>query len=398
MVHTLRNVAALTFITLLVVTGRIDAYAYLAKKHDFLPRHPKVLFVVDVSATMNQECADTGRSRLSVALGALKQFVAAVPSPPLWQYPFLTSLVVAGDPRGPVLMVPLQIGTLGLFDPYYESLMVKRPFQPRASSVGEALEFCANMAVEAPGRTAVVVFTDGETCDRVSQLTAQALQHALGDELSVFGVFVGDAECGWGNLTQLCSATGGYVRSWRELLTKQAMRDFVWDILVQEVAFHYIEVFFREHSADLLPSEAGKLENVASFLQMIPQYELVIEGYSIPGLEAGQGRRLALQRAEVIKNALARAYGVNPQRIKARSMGSAYPRYKYDDPAANLQNAEAVVYLRLPLRNVPYDEKYLHTFGQPVSGRVFNDRERQSDEEWAWPASWPSRSRRQQQR
>ncbi|MGC8908160.1 MAG: OmpA family protein [Desulfomonilaceae bacterium] len=394
----LKNIAALTLIALLAGTGRMDAHAYLAKKHDFLPRHSKVLFVVDVSAMMNQECADTGRSRLSVALGALKQFVTVVPSPPLWQYPFMTSLVAAGDPKGPSLMVPLQIGTLGVFDPYYELLMAKRPFHPRVSSLGEALELCANMAVESPGRTAVVVFTDGETCDRVAQLTAQALKHELGDDFSVFGVFVGDAECGWKNLTKLCGATGGYVRSWRDVLSKEAMRDFVWDILVQEIAFHYIEVFFRENSADLLPSEAGKLADAAAFLQLIPPYELVIDGYSIPAVEARQGRRLALKRAEVIKSALARAYGVNAQRIKVRSMGSAYPRYKYDDPAANLQNAEAVVYLRLPLRNVPYDEKHLHTFGQPVTGRVFNDRERQSDEEWAWPASWPSRSVRQKQR
>ncbi len=387
-------IATLTLIAVLVAMNHSNAHAYLAKQHDFLPRHPKVLFVVDVSATMNQECADTGRSRRSIALDALKGFVAAVAAPPLWQYGFFTSLVIAGDPKGPALMVPLQIGHPSLFDPFYGLLMRERPFHPRASSLGDALEFCANMAVESPGKTAVVVFTDGETCDRVSELAAQALKHSLGDQFSVFGVFVGDAEFGWRNLTQLCKATGGYVRSWREVLSHKAMRDFVWDILVQEIAFHYIEVFFRANSADLLPSEAGKLGHVAGFLQMIPPYELVIDGHSIPGLEAGKSRRLALQRAEVIRNALARAYGVNAQRIKVRSMGSAYPRYRYDDPGENLRNAEAVVYLRLPLRNAPYDEKHLHTFGRPVNGLVFNGRERNSDEEWAWPASQPSRMRR----
>jgi len=379
-------ILALTAIS--IVASQVPAEAYLAKEHDFLPNYHKVFLVVDSSATMNQDCADTCLSRLSVAIHSLEQFYNAIPTPPLWQYPFLTSLVVAGNPGGPRILVPLQTGTPGLFEPYYKLLAADRAFHPRASCLGDALEFCAGMGAESFGKTAVVVFTDGETSGQVAQLTAQSLKQIRGDTFSVFGVFVGDSEDGLRNLFKLCKGTGGYVRSWREILNKKAIADFVRDILVREISFHYVEIFFRIDSADLLPSEAGKLENVAHFLQMIPSYDLIIDGYSIPGSEAAIGRRLALQRAEVVKKALVHTYKVSRNRIIVHSMGCDYPRYRHDDPGTNLQNAQSVLYLRLPLRGAPYDEKHLHTFGRPVTGVVMNDRERNSDVEWAWPLSW----------
>ncbi len=292
------------------------------------------------------------------------------------------------------MLVPLQTVTPWLLEPYYGLLLAKRPFHPRAASIGDALEFCTGLGAESFGKTAIILFTDGETSGQVAQMTAQSLKHRFGDVFTVFGVFAGDSENGWRNLCKLCKETGGYARSWRELMDKKAMADFVQDVLVQEISFHYVEIFFRPKSADLLPSEAGKLENVATFLHMIPQYNLVIDGYSIPSLEREIGRELALKRAYTVKKALIDAYKVWPKRILVRSLGSAYPRYQYDDPGTNLQNAQAVLYLKLPLHGAPYDEKHMHTFGQPVTGVVMNDRERNGDDEWSWPLPWLSRMNR----
>jgi hypothetical protein len=47
----------------------------------------------------------------------------------------------------------------------------------------------------------------------------------------------------------------------------------------------------------------------------------------------------------------------------------------------------------LPLRNFPYDEKNLHTFGVKAVGNIFNTKERYSDTEWAWPDKPPPGSR-----
>lgn len=388
------NILICALTAILIASDQAPSDAYTLKKHDVLPRHEKLFMVVDQSVTMNQECPDTHLSRLSVAVKSLKQFYNAIPTPPLWQYGFLTSLITSGDPGGPKVVVPLQTGAPWLVEPYYKLLVANRPFHPWASSTGEALEFCAGMGAETHGNTAVVLFTDGETSGKAAQLSAQALKHLLGDSFRVFGVFVGDSEHGWRNLFKLCRHTGGYVRSWRELIDKKAMADFVRDILVQEISFHYVEIFFQANSANLLPSEAGKLEKVADFLQLIPHYVLVIDGYSIPGWENGRSLRLAMQRAEAVRKALISTYNVSPKRIMVRSIGNSCPRYTYEDPGANLKNAQAVLYLKLPLRNSPYDEKHMHTFGLPMSGVVMNDRERNADDEWAWPLPRSGRSSR----
>ncbi len=44
------------------------------------------------------------------------------------------------------------------------------------------------------------------------------------------------------------------------------MKDFAWDITGREIMFPYPEIFFPEKTAELIPSEALKLESVANFL------------------------------------------------------------------------------------------------------------------------------------
>ena len=72
-----------------------------------------------------------------------------------------------------------------------------------------------------------------------------------------------------------------------------------------------------------------------------------------------------------------------------RSWGEELPRYDNDNPDTRPRNREANLYLRLPLRNYPYDEKHLHTFGVEAVGDIYNTQERNKDEEWAWPADRP---------
>jgi hypothetical protein len=93
-------------------------------------------------------------------------------------------------------------------------------------------------------------------------------------------------------------------------------------------------------------------------------------------------------------------YHIDPRRILIRSWGEELPRYDNQHPELRYRNREANLYLKLPLRNFPYNEKHMFTFGVKAVGDIYNTKERYSDEEWAWVdtpppgASVPMRRRR----
>jgi hypothetical protein len=167
------------------------------------------------------------------------------------------------------------------------------------------------------------------------------------------------------------------------------MKDFAWDILVREIMFPYPEIFFQSKKADLLPSEALKLESVANFLHAIPQYTLQIDGHTTFLGNTKENYELGMARARNVQRALVAMYKVDPRRILIRSWGEELPRYDNQNPEVRQGNREAVLYLMLPLRNFPYDEKNLYTFGVKAVGDIYNTQDRNGDTEYAWPAKPP---------
>jgi outer membrane protein OmpA-like peptidoglycan-associated protein len=234
-----------------------------------------------------------------------------------------------------------------------------------------------------------VAFTDGGSVGECPQKTAVALKKRFGDKVKLYGIFFGDKEVGWRNLYESCKLTGGYPRAWEEVRTRQQMKDFSWDILGREIMFPYPEIFFKYHSAELLPSEALKLESVANFMHAIPQYILQIDGHTTFLGTARENYTLGLKRARNVKNALVKMYNVDARRILVRSWGEELPAYDNQNPEVRLRNRRANLYLMLPLRNFPYDEKRLHTHGVCAVGDVYITQERDRDTEWAWPARPP---------
>jgi hypothetical protein len=196
-------------------------------------------------------------------------------------------------------------------------------------------------------------------------------------------------EGGWRNLYEVCKLTGGYARTWEEVRTCKQMKDFAWDITVREIMFPYPEIFFKHKSADLIPSEALKLESVANFLHAIPQYVLQVDGHTDFLGDSKPNYELALARAKNVKQALVRTFHVHPERIRIRSFGEELPLYDNQNPEVRQLNRQANLYLLLPLRNYPYNEKNLHTFGVKAVGDIFNTQERNRDTEWAWPDTPP---------
>jgi len=370
----------------LVLSAPYVCDAIMPKKHDFLPQYQNVFFVIDNSKSMNAQFCEGSPSKLVVATHALEMFNSVMPPVPLWQYSVTAALVAIGDPRGPLLLVPPQPWTPTLLEPYFKFLGHPGAHFPRVSRLEDALGFCAAMAGSLPGKTAIILFTDGGTAHQMPQRTAVEIKAQLGDRIAVFGMFFGDTEVGWRNLLEVCKLTGGYARTWRETTNKTSLKDFAWDILIREAYFPYTEIFFQPNSAQLLSSEAMKLEDVAKFLHLIPQYALIIDGYSIPDPGLLETKQLARQRASVVKEALVRTYKIRSDRINIRSIGSEYSPYALEHPETRFRNAVAKLHLRLPLRNTPYNEKQLYTFTRAASGDILNAQERLSSTEWAWPA------------
>ncbi|HMK36008.1 MAG TPA: OmpA family protein [Desulfomonilaceae bacterium] len=382
-----RNLPALLVAALLALVPRWSlAEIIKEKEHDFIPRVHNVIFLLDVSDSMTAGYPETyDLSRIFVASRAFMLFDSVMPHVPRWQYDVNTAVIAYGDCTTPRLVSPLGPWTRGK----YKALVgcLRQPGGPWVTAaLQDALQLSGSLIATAAGRTAIVVFTDGGNQGECPQKTAIALKDAYGDKVQVYGIFFGDREIGWRNLYETCKLTGGYARHWEDVRSCPQMKDFAWDITVREIMFPYPEIFFQDKTADLLPSEALKLESVANFLHAIPQYMLQIDGHTSFIGNTKDNYQLALARANNVKEALVTMYKICPSRILVRSFGEELPRYDNQNPDVALKNHQANLYLNLPLRNYPYDEKRLHTFGVNAVGDVYNTQERDKDKEWAWPA------------
>jgi OOP family OmpA-OmpF porin len=358
------------------------------KKHDYVPKYHNIIFIMDVSDSMMSGYPKSfDLTRLFVATRAFKLFNRVMPPVPHWQYDLNAALITFGDCEHPQLAGVLGPWSRAKYMSVTSGSIRHYKFYPwRTAGFQEALQLAGSIAAGAVGRTAIVVFTDGGSAGEGPQLTATALKDKFGDKVCVYGVYFGNMEVSWRNLYEVCKLTGGYARAWDEVNAPKIMKSFAWDVLVNEIMFPYPEIFFKHKSAELLPSEALKLESVANFMHAIPQYELQIDGHSdfLGSMKGNYG--LALARAKNVKQSLVKMYKVDPQRIAIRSWGEELPRYDNHNTEQRHKNREANLYLTLPLRNVPYNEKNLSTFGHKAVGDLHITRERNSDTEWAWPA------------
>jgi outer membrane protein OmpA-like peptidoglycan-associated protein len=358
----------------------------IEKDHDYIPKFHNVIFLFDVSDSMMAgHPINYDLSRFFIATRAFELFNRVMPQVPVWQYDLNTALITFGDCDRPTLLSPLGPWNRKKYWQYFSCLRKEGTYPFRTATFQDALQLAGSMIKTAAGRTAIFVFTDGGSMGECPQKTATALKECYGDKVQVFGIWLGAYEVGWRNLYEVCKLTGGYSRTWEEVRSKPQMKEYAWDILIREIMFPYPEIFFKANRGDLLPSEALKLESVANFLHAIPHYVLQIDGHSSFIGNTQQNHRLGMARADSVKDALVKIYNVHPARILVRSWGEELPRYDNQNPDLRAKNNEANLYLMLPLRDFPYDEKHLHTFGVNAVGDVYNTQERDKDREWAWP-------------
>ena len=371
------------------------------KEHDFIPKFHNIIFMVDVSDSMMAgHPRNYDFTRLLIALRAFRLFNKVMPHVPRWQYDLNAGLITYGDCEAPVLVGPVGPWTRVKYSLCYKQLRREKWGPWRTAGLTEALQLAGSLIGKLTGRTAIVVFTDGSSNadqsqpDECPQRMVVALKKHFGNKVQVFGVHVGNTTGGWRNLYETCKLSGGYARAWEDVRNCDLMKEFAWDILVREIMFPYPEIFFKPKSADIIPSEALKLEAVANFLNAIPQYVLQIDGHSdfIGGTD--ENYDVAKSRAENVKKLLVNMYHMDPKRVLVRSWGEELPRYDNQNPEKRLRNRQANLYLMLPLRNFPYNEKNLYTYGVKAVGDLHITQERDSDTEWATPIKAPPGSNR----
>jgi outer membrane protein OmpA-like peptidoglycan-associated protein len=391
MKKSLASLSLVALLTMLPVPSFSDVG--IEKKHDFIPKVHNLIFLMDVSDSMTAGYpVNYDHSGLFVATRGFGLFNTVMPVVSRWQYDLNTALITFGDAGQPRLLGPLGPWNRDKYRPYAPHLRSGEFFPCRTAALQDALQVAGSLISTAAGRTAIVIFTDGGSMGECPQKTAAALKHEYGDKVRVYGVFLGTTEVGWRNLYEVCKLTGGYCRAWEEVRDCKEMRKFAWDITVREVMFPYPEIFFKQKSAELIPSEAVKLESVANFLHAIPQYTLQIDGHTTFMGHPGDNQKLGMKRAVAVKDALVQMYKIAPERILLRSWGEELPRYDNQNIDIRQRNREANLYLMLPLRNYPYNEKHLHTFDVRAVGNIYNTQERNRDDEWAWPDKSPAGS------
>jgi outer membrane protein OmpA-like peptidoglycan-associated protein len=383
-----RNLMILLVATLFsVVPVLLFAEMSKEKEHDFIPKVHNLIFLVDVSDSMTSGYPKSfDHPRVFVASRALQLFNDMMPHVSRWQHDLNTALITFGDNGTPRILSPLGPWVRVKYAPFYNCLRQEEGWGPyRTAALQDALQLAGSLMTSAVGRTAIVIISDGGSAGECPQKTATALKDEYGDRVRVYSIFLGNMEVGWRNLYETCKLAGGYARHWEDVRSCQQMKDFSWDVTVREIMFPYPEIFFKPKSAELIPSEALKLEAVANFLHAIPQYVLQIDGHTTFLGNTPDNYKMGLERARSVKDALVRIYCVHPDRIRIRSWGEELPRYDNQNPDTRVRNRQAVLYLMLPLRNFPYDEKRLHTFGVDAVGDIYNTQMRDADEEWAWP-------------
>lgn len=81
------------------------------------------------------------------------------------------------------------------------------------------------------------------------------------------------------------------------------------------------DLFFLRGSSVITPDQMPNLERMASMLKSRPAATLEIKGYASSDGNIAYNRRLAIQRAQAVKDALVGRFGIRPTRITANGEG-----------------------------------------------------------------------------
>lgn len=102
------------------------------------------------------------------------------------------------------------------------------------------------------------------------------------------------------------------------------------------------ELLFAFNSAELKPGNERTLDRLAQYLRNNPGYQILVEGHTDAVGAEGYNQRLSEQRAEAVRNALARR-GIGRDRVQSAGLGENYPVASNETNTGRAQNRRVEV-------------------------------------------------------
>ena len=129
----------------------------------------------------------------------------------------------------------------------------------------------------------------------------------------------------------------GYRTETHDIYRDVVVYDTIYKTVVIEEPVQVIEpmrrdIFFLRNKTDIRPEEAGKVQDIAEYLNKYPQAKVDIVGYA--DVQTGNAKinaRLAQQRADVVVKTLIEEYGISADRITYDSKGDTVQPFVEND-------------------------------------------------------------------
>ncbi len=102
---------------------------------------------------------------------------------------------------------------------------------------------------------------------------------------------------------------------------REAKPEVVKEVMVNNRHNTVLDVFFLLGSANITPDQMPNVERIAHYLKNHPGSTVVIKGYASRDGNAKSNEKLASMRAEAVKTALIKKYGISASRISASGAG-----------------------------------------------------------------------------
>ena len=194
------------------------------------------------------------------------------------------------------------------------------------------------------GKTALVIFTDGEDMDNAPVKAAASVKSQYGNNLCIYTVQIGDDKNGAKILDQIAQAgeCGFFVKG-DDLASDGGMTNFVEKIfltgkrqIMKEASVRREAPASKEVSIELLvefdtgkaivkPKYNSEIKKVADVMKEYPDTTVVIEGYTDNVGKEAANVRLSQRRADSIKVYLVKKFGIDSSRLKAIGYGPNRP-------------------------------------------------------------------------
>ena len=212
-----------------------------------------------------------------------------------------------------------------------------------------ALKAAIDDLKRAPGKLAVIVFSDGEDMDDAPVKAAAQLKAAYGDKLCIYTVQLGNDAMGAKLLDRIAQAgqCGSSVR-WDAVVHDTGMTAFVEKIFLEPKAAEAakeakpaaaapaaapapkkvsitLDVKFDTGKSVVRPIFWWDVQKFAEFMKQYPDTQATIEGYTDSVGKEAMNMKLSEARAKAVAKILTDKYGIDKSRLKTVGFGPKKP-------------------------------------------------------------------------